>query len=65
MSDTRQLAIKTGVVKRMRKDITMYEQELRDNTARLAQLVDSADADEYAVRQAVSTSCYCSRLFKS
>mmetsp|Transcript_3694 Transcript_3694/g.10554 ORF Transcript_3694/g.10554 Transcript_3694/m.10554 type:complete len:146 (-) Transcript_3694:351-788(-) len=51
----RQVKVKTGVVKRLRKELAMYEQEKIQNDKRVEDMKASG-ADTYDVRQAVSGS---------
>ena len=54
MSDTkRQVKIKTGIVKRLRKELAMYEQEKVQMDKRVEDM-RSSGADTYDIRQAVS-----------
>lgn len=48
----RQVKVKTGVVKRLRKELAMYEQEKVQNDKRVEDMRASG-ADVYDVRQAV------------
>ena len=49
----RQVKIKTGIVKRLRKELAMYEQEKVQNDKRVEDMRASG-ADTYDIRQAVS-----------
>ena len=54
MSDLkRQVKIKTGIVKRLRKELAMYEQEKVQMDKRVEDM-RSSGADTYDIRQAVS-----------
>ena len=49
----RQLKIKTGVVRRLKKELGMYAKELEGEKSRVQQMKD-AGADPFDVKQAVS-----------
>ncbi|ORZ32221.1 tubulin binding cofactor A [Catenaria anguillulae PL171] len=49
-AEARQLKIKTGVVKRLAKEITMYQKEAEKQQARIQNLIDTG-ADEHDVRK--------------
>ena len=49
----RQVKVKTGVVKRLRKELAMYEQEKVQNEKRVDEMRANG-ADTYDIRQAVS-----------
>ncbi|XP_063673714.1 tubulin-specific chaperone A-like [Bolinopsis microptera] len=46
----RQLKIRTGVVKRLSKELVMYEQEVTDGEAKLVEMKE-ANKDEYDIRK--------------
>ncbi|KAK9896410.1 TBCA-domain-containing protein [Cystobasidium minutum MCA 4210] len=49
---TRQLAIKTGVVKRLLKEVTSYEKEANDALQVIERVRGTEGKDEYDIRQA-------------